>query len=77
MGWKVTTLSGTIDGSNTAFTVPFQLVAEGARVYINGQAQYKVALSPAQGEYTLSGTTVTFGVAPVSGDRVWLKAREQ
>ena len=56
--------SGTINGSNTAFTLPSTPnPADSLKLQYNGQ------LMKAGGEdYTLSGATVTLNVAPISGD---------
>jgi|TARA_Y100000310_G_scaffold312222_1_gene359298 hypothetical protein len=51
------TPSGTINGTNKAFTVTSTLVA----LYLNGAYQTITE------DYTLSGLTITFGVAPPNG----------
>jgi hypothetical protein len=61
------TPSGSINGSNTAFTLT--ATPSGCMVVVNGLLQ-------AEGlTYTRSGTTITFLTAPTSGDwiRVWSK----
>lgn len=54
--------SGTINGSNTAFTIANTPIAGTVQVYFNGLRM------KATSDYTISGTTITFGTAPVSGD---------
>lgn len=59
------TPSGTVNGSNTAFTLANTPTSGTDQVYLNGLLQ-----EPGGQDYTLSGTTITFVSAPVSGDRV-------
>lgn len=59
------TPSGTINGSNTAFTLANTPIAGTEHVYLNGLLQ-----EPAGEDYTISGTSITYTVAPVSGDRL-------
>ena len=65
--------SGTINGSNAEFSVAYTPVLNSEHVYLNGLLQ-----EPGVGnDYTISGGTITFAVAPVSGDRIrvsYLKA---
>lgn len=57
--WKVKTLSGTINGSNTSFTFAGEAPAENSHhVMLNYQEQNPLV------DYTISGTTVTYAVAP-------------
>lgn len=62
-------LSGTIDGSNVTFTISQTPLANTLDVRLNGQ----VLRSGAGNDYTISGTTITMAVAPISGD--YLDAR--
>lgn len=56
--------SGTINGTNTDFTLASTPVSGSVHVYLNGIRQ-----TPGVGnDYTISGTTITFAAAPVSGD---------
>lgn len=56
--------SGTINGANTDFTVANSIASGTLQVMLNGLQQ-----EPGSGnDYTLSGTTVTFAVAPETGD---------
>jgi hypothetical protein len=58
------TPSGTINGSNVAFTLAGTPVSGTEAVYQNG-----VRLRPGAGnDYTISGGTITFVTAPLSGD---------
>ena|SRR3990172_4172615 len=55
---------GTINGSNTNFTLVNTPTANTEQVHING---LRMKLTD---DYTIVGATVTFVVAPVSGDRL-------
>ena len=55
---------GSIDGTNTAFTLANTPIASTVQVFLNG------VLQELTDDYTLSSTTVTFGSAPFSGDKV-------
>lgn len=60
------TPSGSVNGSNTAFTLANTPTAGTERVYLNGILQ-----EPGAGnDYTISGATITYLTAPVSGDKV-------
>lgn len=60
------TPGGAIDGSNTAFTLANTPTSGKEQVYLNGLLQ-----EPGAGEdYTISGLTITYLTAPVSGDRL-------
>lgn len=56
------TPSGTVDGANKAYTLAHTPVTGSVVVYQNG-ARLKLTT-----DYTLSGSTVTFVVAPVAND---------
>jgi hypothetical protein len=59
------TLSGTLNGTNTIFTIASAPIASTVQIYVNG------VLQEADGEdYTLSGQTVTFASPPVSTDKL-------
>jgi hypothetical protein len=60
------TPAGAVDGANTAFTLATAPMASGEFVFKNGVLQH-----PAGVDYTLSGTTVTFTVAPAGGSILW------
>lgn len=59
------TPSGSVNGSNTAFTLANTPIAGTESLYLNG------LLQEAGGEdYSISGTAITFVTAPVTGDRI-------
>lgn len=58
------TPSGTINGSNTTFTLANTPTAGTVKLYLNGVRQK----SGAGNDYTISTTTITMTTAPVSGD---------
>jgi hypothetical protein len=58
--------SGAINGSNTAFTIANAFVSGKLVVYLNGLRQEVGAGN----DYTVSGTTITFLSAPLTGDKV-------
>lgn len=58
--------TGSVNGSNTSFTLANTPVAGSESVFLNGILQ-----EPGSGnDYTISGGTITFADAPVSGDRI-------
>lgn len=60
------TPSGSINGSNTAFTLANTPVAGSEHIYLNG-----ILLESGGGnDYTISGANITMLTAPVSGDRL-------
>jgi hypothetical protein len=60
------TPSGTINGSNTAFTLANTPISGSEQVFLNGLLQ-----EPGAGnDYTISGGTITYLTAPISGDRL-------
>jgi len=60
------TPSGSVNGSNTAFTLANTPIAGTEQVFLNGLLQ-----EPGAGnDYTISGTAITYLTAPVSGDRL-------
>ena len=56
--------TGTGDGSTVAFTVTSGSTVSNVMVFINGVYQRPTT------DYTVSGTTLTFGTAPASSDRI-------
>jgi len=58
------TPSGLIDGANTTYTLANTPVAGTVRVYLNGLRQEEGSGK----DYQISGDTITFAVAPDSGD---------
>jgi hypothetical protein len=60
------TPSGTVNGSNTAFTLANTPLSGTEQVFLNGMLQ-----EPGAGnDYTISGTSITYLSAPASGDRI-------
>lgn len=66
------TPSGTINGSNTAFTLANTPVAGSEHVYLNGLLQE----SGAGNDYTISTNTITMLTAPISGDKIRVSYRK-
>lgn len=58
------TPSGSINGSNTSFSLANSPVVGSEELYLNGLLQEQGAGK----DYTISGTTITMAAAPVSGD---------
>ena len=56
------TLTGTINGSNTVFTIKKAPVSGSLKIYRGGTRQRVTE------DYTFSGTTITFTVAPQVGE---------
>lgn len=66
------TPSGSVNGSNTAFTLANTPVAGTEQVFLNGLLQ-----EPGAGnDYTISGGTITYLTAPVTGDRLRVSYRK-
>lgn len=75
--WRTDELIGTKDGSNTTFTVPFTLLDNPSlTVFHNGRILRRVSSGAVAGQFSISGSTVTLGLAPASGDEVWCRGRE-
>jgi hypothetical protein len=65
-------ISGTVDGSNTAFTLANTPVAGSVELFIEGHQ-----LIPGAGnDYTISGAAITTLTAPLSGERVTANYRK-
>lgn len=67
-GWVQEVPSGTVNGSNTAFTIstaPREVDA--VQVFIDGIRQRKTT------DYSISGTTITFVTAPVTDQYVYVE----
>lgn len=65
--FKQATLVGTKNGTNKDFTIPFAFIGD-PLIANNNAPQTEVSSGAAQGEYTISGAIVTFGIAPQSTD---------
>ena len=60
------TPTGTINGSNTAFTLANTPVAGTEQVFLNG-----LLLEPGAGnDYTIATNTITMLTAPIAGDKL-------
>lgn len=66
------TPTGSINGSNTAFTLANTPVSGSEHVYLNGILQE----SGAGNDYTISGTAITYLAAPLTGDRLRVSYRK-
>lgn len=64
--------SGSINGSNTAFTLANTPVSGSEHLYLNGVLQE----SGAGNDYTISGTTITMATAPLSGEKLRVSYRK-
>jgi len=64
--------SGSINGSNTAFTLANTPVSGSEHVYLNGL----LMRSGAGNDYTISGTTITLATAPLSGEFICVSYRK-
>jgi Avian adenovirus fibre, N-terminal len=66
------TPSGSINGSNTTFTLANTPISGSEHVYLNGILQ-----EPGAGnDYTISGATITYLSAPLTGDRLRVSYRK-
>lgn len=63
------TPSGLVDDNNTVFTLASTPVVGSVKVYLNG-IRMKVTE-----DYTISGTTLTFVIAPATGDNILVDYR--
>jgi hypothetical protein len=69
--WKTVDLTGVKNGINVTYTIPDVPDLETLLVIINTSALRWVASAPTIMQFTISGTTITLGLAPNSADRVW------
>jgi hypothetical protein len=69
--WKIVDLTGTKNGSNTAFTIPDTPDLQTLLIIFNTSNLKRVVSAPGIMEYIISGTTVTLGLAPNSTDKLW------
>lgn len=65
------TPTGSINGSNTTFTLSFTPISGSEHVYLNGLLQE----SGAGNDYTISSGTITMLTAPISGDKIRVSYR--
>jgi hypothetical protein len=61
-----TAVTGTLDGTNTTFTLAFTPVSGAVKLFLNGLLQE----SGAGNDYTISGLTITMLAAPISTDKL-------
>jgi len=66
------TPSGSVNGSNTTFTLANTPVAGSEHVYLNGM----LLESGSGNDYTISGATITMLTAPISGDKIRVSYRK-
>ena len=64
---EITVRTGTGDGSTTDFTVTQNQTVDKVIVTINGLVQKPTT------DYTISGTTLTFGTAPEAADSIVIR----
>lgn len=64
--------SGSINGSNTAFTLANTPVVGSEHLYLNGILQE----SGAGNDYTISGTSITMATAPLTGEKLRVSYRK-
>ena len=64
--------TGTINGSNTAFTLANTPTSGSEHVYLNGALQQ----SGAGNDYTISGGTITMLAAPLTGEKILVSYRK-
>lgn len=68
-GMVLTAVTGTQDAANTVFSLASAPPAS-SNVFLafNGAVQEEVAAAPGVNQFTISGTTITFGLAPAATD---------
>lgn len=66
------TPSGSVNGSNAAFTLANTPVSGSEHVYLNGLLQE----SGSGNDYTISGTTITMATAPLAGEKIRVSYRK-
>ena len=64
-------LAGTKNGVNTTFTLSNTPVLGSLLLVHNLAHPYRVTSAPGATEYSISGTTITMGTPPDSGDTLW------
>lgn len=73
MGLVLESLAGTVDGANVTFTITSAPKAASIIVSDGNLLVTKVASGPQIGEYSISGTTITMGLAPRTGSKPWAR----
>lgn len=61
--------SGAINGSNVTFTLAHTPISGSESVFRNG------ILQTSSGDYTIAGAVITYGVAPLTGDKLVVSYR--
>lgn len=64
--------SGSIDGSNTSFSLANTPVSGSEHVFLNGLLQH----AGSGNDYTISGGTITMATAPLSGEKLFVSYRK-
>lgn len=64
---EINVITGTGDGSTTGFTITQGMTVDKVIVTLNGLVQKPTT------DYTISGTTLTFGTAPAGQDSVVIR----
>lgn len=68
--WVTEQVGGTMNDSNTSFTITQTPVVGSLILVHNGRQLRQVASGPVAGQFTVSTTSITLGLAPSSGDDV-------
>lgn len=77
MAWKIIDLTGTKDGANTDFVIPFDYLAATITIFHQGAGVYiKSSGTPLAGECVVANSLVTMGTAPASTDTLWCRGFE-
>lgn len=71
--WNRVDLEGTRNGSNTVFDIPSLPGGAYPLVIHNTRMLREVGSSPGATQYTISGATVTLGLAPEASDDLWAR----
>jgi len=73
MGWVIERVTPAADGANTVFAISTAPVAGSLLMFFPATPWEKVGATPSGMQYSLSGTTVTFGIAPANGRTPWCR----
>lgn len=68
--WVYETPSGTMNSSNTTFTLSQTPDLGTLTLVHNGRDLVRVSSGAVAGQYSVSGLTITVGLAPASGDEL-------
>ena len=75
-GYVTEDLAGTKNSSNVSFQVSSTPDLGALDIIHNGVTLTRVASSASTNEYTISGTSITVGLAPDSSDALWSRYRK-